>query len=35
MERSLEGDAKKVFLLLAAEEKKHLERLADLLEKKV
>jgi rubrerythrin len=35
MERSLEGDAKKVFLLLAGEEKKHLERLADLLEKKV
>ncbi len=35
MEQRLEGDAKKVFLLLAAEEKKHLERLADLLEKKV
>lgn len=35
MEQSLEGEAKKVFLLLAGEEKKHLERLADLLEKKV
>ena len=35
MERKLEGDAKKVFLLLAEEEKKHLERLAALLEKKV
>lgn len=35
MERKLEGDAKQVFLLLADEEKKHLERLAALLEKKV
>jgi len=35
MGRRLEGDARKVFLLLAEEEKKHLERLAELLEKKV
>ena len=35
MERRLEGDAKKVFLLLAEEEKAHLGRLAGLLEKKV
>lgn len=35
MERRLEGDAKKIFLLLAEEEKKHLERLAGLLEKKI
>lgn len=35
MERRLEGDAKKVFLLLAEEERKHLERLAELLERKV
>ncbi|TAN42413.1 MAG: hypothetical protein EPN25_02955 [Nitrospirae bacterium] len=35
MERKLEGDAKKVFLLLAEEELKHLERLAALLDKKV
>jgi len=35
MERKLEGDAKKVFVLLADEEKKHLERLAALLERKI
>jgi rubrerythrin len=35
MERRLEGDAKKVFLLLADEEKRHLQRLADLLERKI
>ena len=35
MERRLGGDTKKVFLLLAEEEKQHLERLAELLEKKV
>ena len=35
MERKMEGDAKKVFLILADEEKKHLDRLASLLEKKV
>ncbi len=35
MERRLDGDAQKVFLRLAEEEKRHLERLAELLEKKV
>jgi sulfur-carrier protein adenylyltransferase/sulfurtransferase len=35
MERKLEGDAKKVFLLLSDDEKRHLDRLAALLEKKV
>lgn len=35
MGRRFEGDARKVFSLLGDEEKKHLERLAELLEKKV
>jgi len=35
MQRKLEGDGRKVFELLAGEEKKHLERLAALLEKKI
>lgn len=35
MGRRFEGDAKKVFSLLADEEKRHLERLAKLLEKKI
>ncbi|MBI5632521.1 MAG: hypothetical protein HZA15_03475 [Nitrospirae bacterium] len=35
MGRRFEGDAQKVFSLLGDEEKKHLERLAGLLEKKV
>lgn len=35
MGRRFEGDASKVFSLLGEEEKKHLERLAALLEKKV
>ena len=35
MERKLEGDAKRVFLLLSDDEKRHLDRLAALLEKKV
>jgi rubrerythrin len=35
MRRKVGGDAEKVFLLLAEEEKKHLERLAALLEKKM
>ncbi len=35
MGRRFEGDARKVFTLLAGEEKKHLERLAKLLEKKI
>jgi len=35
MERRLKGDAKKIFLLLSDEEKRHLDRLAALLEKKV
>ncbi|MBI5848046.1 MAG: hypothetical protein HZB31_08885 [Nitrospirae bacterium] len=35
MGRRFEGDARKVFSLLGNEEKKHLERLAGLLEKKV
>ncbi|MHB8883030.1 MAG: ferritin-like domain-containing protein [Thermodesulfovibrionales bacterium] len=35
MERELEGDVKRIFLLLAEEEKKHLSRLAALLDKKV
>lgn len=35
MGRRFEGDARKVFSLLADEEKKHLERLATLLEKKI
>ena len=35
MGRRFEDDAREVFSLLAAEEKKHLERLAGLLEKKV
>ncbi len=35
MGRRFEGDARKVFSLLADEEKRHLERLAKLLEKKV
>ena len=35
MQRNLEGDGRKVFELLAGEEKKHLERLAALLEKKI
>lgn len=35
MGRRFEGDARKVFSLLGDEEKKHLERLAALLEKKI
>jgi len=35
MGRRFEGDARTVFTLLADEEKKHLERLAKLLEKKI
>jgi len=35
MGRRFEGDARKVFSLLADEEKRHLERLAGLLEKKI
>jgi rubrerythrin len=35
MRRKVEGDAREIFLLLAEEEKRHLERLAALLEKKV
>jgi len=35
MQRKLQSHAKEVFLLLAEEEKKHLERLATLLEEKV
>lgn len=35
MARKIEGDGRKVFELLASEEKKHLERLAALLEKKI
>ncbi len=35
MGRRFEGDARKVFALLGDEEKKHLERLAKLLEKKI
>jgi len=35
MGRRVEGDARKVFSLLADEEKRHLERLAALLEKEV
>ncbi len=35
LERKFEGDAKKVFALLAGDEKKHLERLGALLERKV
>jgi len=35
MGRKFEGDASKVFSLLGDEEKKHLERLAALLEKKI
>jgi rubrerythrin len=35
MGRRFDGDARKVFSLLGDEEKKHLERLASLLEKKV
>jgi rubrerythrin len=35
MERRLEGDAKKVFLFLAEEERKHLGRLAGLIERKI